>query len=84
MPVAWTDNLKGLVSWREPGGIVSSVGHALVLVAGVYSFSSAKPFQPAQEAVGVRAAGADPDLSGIEHGRSRIRSTFSPQFHPAG
>lgn len=53
MPVAWTDNLKGLVSWREPGGIVSSVGHALVLVAGVYSFSSAKPFQPAQEAVAV-------------------------------
>lgn len=53
MRQAMVDTVKRALSWRQPGGIVSSVGHALVLVAGVYSFSSAKPFQPAQEAVAV-------------------------------
>ncbi|MCZ8184455.1 MAG: cell envelope integrity protein TolA [Beijerinckiaceae bacterium] len=53
MPKALVDNLKGAISWREPGTLVSTMGHALVLGLGLYSFSSAKPFNPAQEAVAV-------------------------------
>lgn len=53
MPKALVENLKGAISWREPGTLLSTVGHALVLGLGLYSFSSAKPFTPAQEAIAV-------------------------------
>lgn len=53
MPKALVDNLRGVISWREPGTLVSTLGHALVLGLGLYSFSSAKPFTPAQEAIAV-------------------------------
>jgi colicin import membrane protein len=53
VPKALVDNLRGAISWREPGTLVSALGHALVLGLGLYSFSNAKPFTPAQEAVAV-------------------------------
>lgn len=45
--------LKSFLDWRRPGGALSAAGHAAILVAGVYAFSTAQPFQPAAEAVAV-------------------------------
>ncbi len=53
MPKAWANNLKSVFSWREPGTLVSALGHGLVLAVGLFSFTAAKPFSPAQEAVAV-------------------------------
>jgi colicin import membrane protein len=47
------ETLKSFLDWRRPGGALSAAGHAAILVAGVYAFSSAQPFQPAVEAVAV-------------------------------
>jgi colicin import membrane protein len=53
LPKAWANNLKSVFSWREPGTLVSALGHGLVLAVGLFSFTAAKPFSPAQEAVAV-------------------------------
>jgi colicin import membrane protein len=42
--------LKSLVDWRQPGVLLSAVGHVALLVAGVVAFSTNKPFTPATEA----------------------------------
>lgn len=44
---------KGLFSRREPGAMLSLVAHVGALVFALYSFSSAKPFDPATESVPV-------------------------------
>lgn len=53
MAIDVRETLKTFLDWRQPGGALSAVGHAAILVAGVYAFSSAQPFQPAVEAVAV-------------------------------
>ena len=45
--------LKSFLDWRRPGGALSAAGHAAIVVAGVFAFSSAQPFQPATESVPV-------------------------------
>lgn len=47
------NSLKKLVSWRQPGGLVSAVSHLALLVASFAAFSSAKPFEAASESVPV-------------------------------
>lgn len=42
--------LKNLVDWRQPGGLLSAVGHVALLVASVVAFSTNRPFAPATEA----------------------------------
>lgn len=42
--------LRG-VSWRQPGGLLSAGLHVGLVLASVMAFSSAKPFEPASEAV---------------------------------
>jgi colicin import membrane protein len=39
--------------WRQPGFIVSAVAHGAFFAASLYAFSSAKPFEPAEESVPV-------------------------------
>jgi colicin import membrane protein len=41
------------LDWRQPGGMLSAGGHVVLLVASVYTLNSAKPFQPASEALPV-------------------------------
>lgn len=48
-----SDTLKRFFDWRQPGGALSAGGHVMLLVAGLYTMSSAKPFTPAQESVAV-------------------------------
>lgn len=53
MAIGVNEHLKRFLDWRQPGGALSAAGHAAILVAGVYAFSTAQPFQPAVEAVAV-------------------------------
>lgn len=53
MAIDVRETLKSFLDWRRPGGALSAAGHAAILVAGVYAFSTAQPFQPAVEAVAV-------------------------------
>lgn len=39
--------------WRQPGFVVSAVAHGAFFAASLYAFSSAKPFEPAEESVPV-------------------------------
>lgn len=48
-----TELAKNLFSRREPGALVSLGLHVSALVLALYSFSSAKPFDPATESVPV-------------------------------
>lgn len=45
--------IAGWIDWRQPGGMISAAGHVAVLVVGLAAFSSAKTFQPAEEALPV-------------------------------
>jgi hypothetical protein len=46
-------SLRSLIDWRQPGGLLSAVGHVALLVASVAAFASNKPFAPATEAAPV-------------------------------
>ena len=46
-------SLTDWIDWRQPGVVLSLGLHAAVLFAGVFAFSSTKPFQPAEEASAV-------------------------------
>lgn len=43
-------DLRSLVDWRQPGGVVSAGAHVVLLVVGLGLFSGAKPLQKAEEA----------------------------------
>ncbi len=53
MAIDLREPLKRFFDWRKPGAALSAGGHAMLLVASVYAFHSAQPFQPATEAVAV-------------------------------
>lgn len=53
MAIDLRDTVKRFLDWRQPGGALSVGAHTLLLVASVYAFNSAQPFQPATEALAV-------------------------------
>ena len=53
MAIDLRGTVKRFLDWRQPGGALSVGAHTLLLVASVYAFNSAQPFQPATEALAV-------------------------------
>jgi outer membrane biosynthesis protein TonB len=60
------------ISRSEPGLLISGIAHAALLVAGIVSFSGAKPFDDAQEAVPVEVISAD-QLRAITQGEKTAK-----------
>lgn len=69
---------KGFLSWRQPGGMLSAAGHAVLLVASVYAFHSAKPFNPAEEAIAVDVV-SDSQFSEMMKGEAKADKKPEPQ-----
>ncbi|MCA1953035.1 MAG: hypothetical protein LDL22_08330, partial [Hyphomicrobiales bacterium] len=73
-----SDILRSFLSWRQPGGIVSATAHLTLLLASVYAFASAKPFEPATEALAVDVV-SESQFNEMMKGDSRAEKRPEPQ-----
>ncbi|MDJ1158241.1 cell envelope biogenesis protein TolA [Chelatococcus sp. SYSU_G07232] len=67
-------------SRQEPGLVVSGIGHAAILVAGLVAFASAPPFQDHEEAVAVDVV-SESDLRAMTKGE-RTAKEVKPEPKP--
>jgi colicin import membrane protein len=66
------------VDWRQPGTLLSAVGHGALVVFSVAAFSSAKPFEAAKEATPIDVI-SEREFNEISKGEQKAQPQPQPQ-----
>lgn len=71
-------NIRDWVDWRQPGTLLSAVGHGALVLFSVAAFSSAKPFEVAKEATPIDVI-SEKEFNEITKGEQKAQPLPEPQ-----
>jgi colicin import membrane protein len=71
-------NIRDWVDWRQPGTLLSAVGHGALVVFSMVAFSSAKPFEAAKEATPIDVI-SEREFNEITKGEQKAQPQPQPQ-----